>query len=256
MPLPKEKYFYRYPELENQVVIVTGGGSGIGQALVSDLLRNKARVVSIDLDNDATRRLIAEQSDAAGEVLFKTLDVADSAACGAAVDEAHARYGRIDGLLNVAAIAPRCDFSELTDEVLQRVIAVNLNGTLYPTRAVLRHMIPRRRGRIVNFASRIAISGHPGQSAYAATKGAVRSFSRNLALEVAQYGITVNTIFPTADTPIRREETPEEVRRVQELGIPQPYQVTSGILFWLSDAAREWTANELRSHRPFVKATD
>lgn len=236
---------YVYPELKDQVVIVSGGGSGIGQAVVMDLLGNGVRVASFDLSHDETQAK-ARELDAPGTLECLRVDVSDSASCRSAVDRIHEAHGRIDALLNIAGIAPRTEVPDLTDEIWDRVIRTNLSGTFYLTSAVLRHMIPKKRGRIVNFSSGIARMGRRGQAAYAASKGGVAAFSRTLAHEVHEHGITVNTIFPAADTPMMQREEPMRDMLVG-LGLPKPEQLTSGILFWLSDAAEAWTANEMET---------
>lgn len=235
----------RFTELRDQVVILSGGGSGIGQALLLDLLENDARVASLDVNNEATERLVRDRKRGENALLL-TVDVADSAACRAAVDRVHTAWGRIDALLNVAGIAPRAEIQDLTDEIWDRVIRTNLYGTFFLTREVLRYMIPRKRGRILNFSSGVAKMGRVGQVAYAASKGGVAALSKSLAHELQKHGITVNTIFPAADTPLmRREEPPQIVEMLHQMGLPEPSRLTSGILFWLSDAAKEWTGNEM-----------
>jgi NAD(P)-dependent dehydrogenase (short-subunit alcohol dehydrogenase family) len=194
--------------------VVTGGASGLGLGFAEGLAENGARVTILDVDakrvTDETRRLGDQGFDVRGEVL----DVTDHAALDKAIDSAAAAYGRLDvvfanagidsgpGFLGswVGAVRPRRPEGALenyTDERWNRVIDINLNGAFATMRAAARHMKPRKSGRIIVTTSLAALLVEPAiGSAYMAAKAGLAHLTRSVALELAAYGITVNSIAP------------------------------------------------------------
>lgn len=208
-----------------EVLVVTGGANGIGAALARAYTEVGGSAVVFD---------IAPPSGGL------EVDVSDRAAVFAAVEEVLARYGRIDGLVCAAAVQPRADVSVMDPIEWRRTLAVNLDGVVWCCQAVLPHMIERRHGTILMFASGLAHAGRAQASAYAASKGALIPFAKSLAAEVAQHRIRVNTVFPgVIDTPQFRaaNQGSERVHWEATTGIGLPQDVVGPLLFLLSDAA-------------------
>ena len=184
--------------LGGRVAIVTGGGHGIGKAYSRALAAAGASVVVADVDGAAAAAVASELGTRGHSV---RADVADEGSTRAMAESALARLGRIDILVNNAAIfatipITRGTIEEITVEEWDRVMAVNLRGVFLACRAVLPAMKHQRYGKIVNISSGTALSGSPTRIHYVASKGAILSFTRTLAREVGAAGITVNAIAP------------------------------------------------------------
>ncbi|MDR3386347.1 MAG: SDR family NAD(P)-dependent oxidoreductase [Rudaea sp.] len=183
-------------------VIVTGGASGMGEALVRDFVRHGAFVVSLDVNRDAGQS-IAEAATASGpgRAVFKYCDVSDEASVTAAFEQAVAVLGGLGCLIHAAGIAPGAPAEQIAAQSWDAVFAVNARGTLLANQAAFAHL-QAGGGRIINFASAAGLSGYPGKAAYAASKGAVLAWTRSIAREWGRYGITVNAIAPAIATPM------------------------------------------------------
>jgi len=228
--------------LAGRVAIVTGGAHGIGRAYCHALAGAGASVVVADIDGDAGSAVAAEIGDRAAAV---RTDVADEASTRAMAQTAVARFGRLDVLVNNAAIfatipITRGTIEEITVEEWDRVMAVNLRGVFLACRAVLPEMKRRRYGKIVNISSGTALSGSPTRIHYVASKGAVLSFTRTLAREVGAAGITVNAIAP-GSTLSEEDPTPETLAlrsaRVADRAIPRvqlPADIVGAVIFFAS----------------------
>jgi NAD(P)-dependent dehydrogenase (short-subunit alcohol dehydrogenase family) len=201
-------------DVEGHGVVVTGGASGLGLAFVEALAEHGARVTMLDVDpqrtQDETARLQAAGFDVRGEVV----DVTDHPALDAAIDAAAAEYGRLDVAFANAGIDPGPGFvgawagtsrprveegalERYTDERWNRVIDINLNGIFATMRAAARHMRPRRSGKIIVTTSLAATKSEAViGAAYMAAKAGAAHLMRNVALELAAYGINVNAIAP------------------------------------------------------------
>lgn len=187
--------------LDDRVIIVTGGANGIGRAYADGFVREGAKVVIADIDEPAARTAAREIEAGGGDALALNVDVADVASTEAMASAALDRFGRIDGLVNNAAIAIRvkhvnAPMEELPVEEWDRVIAVNLRGPFLCCRAVLPVMKKAKYGKIVNIASGTFFKGTPFISNYVASKGGVVGITRSLAREGGDFGITVNCIAP------------------------------------------------------------
>jgi NAD(P)-dependent dehydrogenase (short-subunit alcohol dehydrogenase family) len=213
------------------VLVVTGGASGIGAALAGAYA--DAGGTSIVLDVAAEPGLNGAE--------HHRVDVADRDAVFAAIEEVLDRHGRIDALVAGAAVQPRNDVIDTNPEEWRRTLAVNLDGVVWACQAVLPSMIERRSGSILVFASGLATNGRAQAAAYAASKGALVSYAKSLAAEVAPHRVKVNTVFPgVIDTPQFRDANPaggEREHWASTLGIGTPDDVVGPLLFLLSDAA-------------------
>jgi 3-oxoacyl-[acyl-carrier protein] reductase len=180
-------------KLDGKISLVTGGASGIGGAISELFAREGAKVVVLDLDLNKAKTFAARLSGGAFAV---QADVSDEGAVKAAFAEARKVGGEIDILVNSAGIDTTCEVAEMPTDMWDRMIAVNLRSIFLCTREVLPAMKQRKWGRIINLSSQLGHKGAPTMAHYCAAKAGVMGFTRSLAYEVAQEGITVNTINP------------------------------------------------------------
>jgi 3-oxoacyl-[acyl-carrier protein] reductase len=183
-------------KLAQKVALVTGGSRGIGAAIAKRLAADGAIVaITYAKDGVAAAAVVSAIECDGGKALAIRADAADVAAVKAAVEKTVATFGRLDVLVNNAGTAIPKTFEETTLEEMDRVINVNVRGTLAATQAALKHM--KSGGRIINTGSAVGERvSTPGLVAYAATKGAVKMFTQSLAREVGTRGITVNNVQP------------------------------------------------------------
>ena len=223
-------------EAAGDVIVITGGGNGIGRGLAKAAAQAGARVVICDVDRAAMDAAKAEHPN----IVAVTLDVSDRAAVFEAFGRIEKECGKIDGLVCAAAIQPRTAVADMPPDEWRRVFAINLDGVVWCYQAAIKGMIARRRGSIIAFTSGLASQGWPEASAYAATKGALISFVKSAAKEVAQHRVRFNLIAPgVIDTPQYRaaNQGADHERWKASTGVGTPEDVTGPLLFLLSDAA-------------------
>lgn len=198
--------------LQDRVAIVTGGNRGIGRAIARRFAAEGASIVIAGRDEAALARTEREIAAAGGRVLAVPADVADEAACERLIAAALERFGALDILVNNAAIASprRAPFAELTTEVWQQTLGVNLDGMFYCGRAAARAMVARGYGRIVNVLAIQAWSPLPDNAPYAASKGGGGSLTRSMAVDLAPRGVIVNAIAP-GPVYVAADEVPTDV---------------------------------------------
>jgi NAD(P)-dependent dehydrogenase (short-subunit alcohol dehydrogenase family) len=185
---------------DGRVAVITGAGTGIGAAHARLLAARGAAVVVNDLDGDAAESVVAELQAAGGQARADGGDIATEEGAAGLVAAAVGGFGRIDIVVNNAGLLRSAPFADLTTEVWDRVIAVNLRGTFLVTRAAWSHFAGQGYGRVVSTTSNSGLLGIVGSSAYAASKAAVWGLTRSLALEGAELGIHVNAVAPLAYT--------------------------------------------------------
>jgi len=191
--------------LKGRVAVVTGAGSGMGRAIAVRLAADGAAVAIWDVNGDGAAETAKLITDAGGAALAITADCAERAAIEAAAAETRAKFGPIGILVNNAGIAPFTPFLEVTDELLDRVLHINLRGPYIVTREIIPDMIAAKWGRIINITSSSVQTGSPAQSHYTSSKGGLLGFTKCLALEFGKSGITANMIPPgSIDTPMLR----------------------------------------------------
>lgn len=206
--------------LNGQTAIVTGASSGIGFA-ITRLLFDAGCLVAV-VGRDAARLRAAIDGIANDRRLAIACDVRDDAAVGAMVNQVTAAWGRVDMLVNSAGLFQTAPLSETTNELWDDMWQTNVNGTFYPTRAVVPGMIERGSGTIVVMSSVAAHRGYSGNTAYSASKYAVTGFARALSTEVRRKGVRVINVMPGPvatpiwdgkDLPLERTQmlTPDEV---------------------------------------------
>lgn len=234
--------------LEGKTAIVTGSGSGFGEGIAKILAREGASVVVNDIDEEGGLRVAGDIEAAGGRADFFRADVTSADDTRAMVEHARETFGRLDILVNNAGVAHRRkSMLDVTEDELDRILAVNVKGLYHTTNAA----IPAMRaggngGAIVNIASTAAVRPRPGLTWYNASKGAVTTLTRSMAVEFAPDNIRVNAVNPVAgETPLLPtflgEDTPEN-REAFRATIPlgrfsTPEDVGEAVLFLASDAA-------------------
>ena len=237
-------------DFTGKVALITGAASGMGAATAREFAAAGGHVVIVDLNAGLARNVAAEigvQEPIIG-------DVSDSAFCRRAVEMTLKRHGRLDILVNCAGIIFRADAQGTSDENWRRVMAVNVDGVFFMSRAAIGQMKKQGSGVIINFGSIWGGVGAAGVAAYCASKGAVHNLTRAMALEHARDGIRINAVCPgEVNTPMLASgrpspPTPEDLKRLGETMVPMgrladPVEIARVVLFLASDAASYMTGS-------------
>lgn len=182
--------------LEGMVLFITGAGSGIGRATSRVCAGYGAKIVATDVNGEAVAQTVNDIQAAGGEAIGLAMDVTDREQVKKAVADAVVKYGRIDGLFNNAGVGKPYPLLELTDEIFERVMKINLQGAFIVGTEVARVMIPNKKGRIVNSSSVAAFRGEHSMSTYCMAKASMAMLTQVMALEWTEYGITSVAISP------------------------------------------------------------
>jgi 2-hydroxycyclohexanecarboxyl-CoA dehydrogenase len=228
--------------LQDKVVVVTGAGRGMGQAIAERLAAEGARVAVTDVDRESALTTADKLDGAAG---FR-LDITDAGEVGVRIDEIVAALGPIDALVNNAGWDRMAPFLETDEDLWERVIDINLRGPIRMTKAVLPQMVERQGGRIVNISSDAGRVGSTGEAVYSACKAGIIGFGKTVAREMARYGITVNAICPgPTATPLLEsmvgkgnDKLIDSLKRgipMRRLGLPE--DIAGAVAFVVSDDA-------------------
>jgi NAD(P)-dependent dehydrogenase (short-subunit alcohol dehydrogenase family) len=228
------------PRFDGKVLLVTGGGSGLGAATARRFALEGGAVAVADLDADAARAVAAKLPSA----VALECDVSDEASVGAAVASVRETFGRLDCVFCSAGFVRFTPIEELTLDDWNRMLAVHLTGTFLVCRAALPLLRDSGGGAIVNMASASALLARPHLGAYAAAKGGVISFSRQLALDAHEYGVRVNTVAPgSVETPLLSGVyEPGAVPHAIQPRLAAPDEIATTVCFLLSDEASFITA--------------
>jgi NAD(P)-dependent dehydrogenase (short-subunit alcohol dehydrogenase family) len=227
--------------LERKTAVITGAGSGIGQASAYAMAREGASVAILDSNEEARRRTANELAAQKVDAAFFSVDVTSEDQVRAAVSQIIGRFGHIDILHNNAGIAVRHPVAEQDEQGWQTCMDVNLKGIFLCAKHVIPHMLDGG-GSIVNTSSVTGIVGVRNRADYSATKGAVVALTKNMALDYAQYQIRVNCICPGfVRTPMAKAllENPDKEKRLVDthplgrLGTPE--DVANAVVFLASD---------------------
>jgi len=235
----------------DRVALVTGSGRGIGRAIALKLAQRGATVVLNDIGDPEPLHGVAEEIKALGRPSLPVLaDVTSSDQVSHLVDTAVDTYGKIDILVNNAGITRDQLVMRMSEDDWDRVLTINLKGAFICTKAVLRHMLKQRWGRIISIASIVGIVGNPGQANYAASKAGIIGLTRSVAKEVASRGITANAIAPgfieTEMTHRLEEDRRQQIKQLIPLGyFGTAADVAAAVAFLASEEARYITGQIL-----------
>lgn len=225
---------------ENKTAFITGGGGYIGGTTARMLAAEGAAVAVCDINEESVTGTVNAIREAGGRAIGIVADVTRSASVDKAVAQTVAELGRVDIMVHVAGGSARGDMHDLveqSDEVIERVIGINMFGGIWSSRACAREMIRQGQGgRIINISSVVAVNGLRGCVEYGASKGGLIAMSRGLAKELAPYGITVNTVAPGI---VQRPGETNEAVKTNFLGVKCTAEdVANVILFLASEEAR------------------
>jgi 3-oxoacyl-[acyl-carrier protein] reductase len=232
----------------DRVALVTGAAQGIGRATALRLASEGARVAVVDVDAERAAPVVQRIEAAGAQAAAFGCDVSARDQVDATVEAVVSRFGRVDILVNNAGITRDNLLFKMSDDEWDSVLDVNLKSVFLLTRAVQRHMVEARYGRIVSLSSRSAL-GNRGQANYAAAKAGIQGLTATLAIELGPFNITVNAVAPgyvatpmTDATARRVGSTPEERQRIAAESTPlrrvaQPEEIASVIAFFASDDA-------------------
>ncbi len=247
--------------VQGKVALVTGGGSGLGEASALMLAREGAQVVLADLDEAAAKRVLRQVKAEGGEGMAAQMDVSQEADWERVIARIERRYKALHVAVNCAGInRGHQDPCETTLADWQAVMAVNLDGVFLGTKHCLRLMTASApvNGSIINVSSIMGLVGHPSIAAYNASKGGVRLYTKSVALSCAEKGLNVrvNSIHPGfIDTPLLRRSMerigdPVQAQKIYDALQPvgrlgQPQDIAYGVLYLASDESRFMTGAEL-----------
>ena len=233
--------------LEAKVAIITGSGGGIGRGIALRFGSLGAKVVVADLKSEGAKETVSLLEKAGGKGLALSTDITDRAQVQDMVKATIGTFGKLDILVNNAGWDIMEPFMQNNPELWDKVIAINLKGPIYSTRAVLEHFMGRKYGKIVNVSSDAGRVGSSGEAVYSACKGGIIAFTKTIAREMARYQINVNCVCPGAtDTPLLAEMTKGETgakiidamtKAVPFRRLAKPEDIAGAIAFLASDEA-------------------
>jgi len=239
--------------LEGKVALISGGARGQGAAEAKLFAGEGAKVVFGDILDDLGKQVEAEIHEVGGEALYIHLDVTNAADWASAVEAAVSRYGRLDVLVNNAGITIRKNVEDTTEEDWDRIMAINAKGVFLGTKQAIPAMRESGGGSIVNISSTAGLVGNPyGGASYAATKGAVRLFTKATAIQYANEGIRCNSVHPgLLETPMTQDmladaaHREERTQRIPLGRVGTAEDVAYGVLYLASDESSFVTGSEL-----------
>jgi NAD(P)-dependent dehydrogenase (short-subunit alcohol dehydrogenase family) len=234
--------------VEGKACVVTGAGSGIGKAIAQRLAEEGGKVLCVDLNAEAVATTVQNIQDTGGTAESFAADVSDAAQTDAFIQRCVEQYGSIDVLVNNAGVNLPGVFHEVSNEVIDKTLNVNVKGAIYGSRAAIPHMLKQGGGAIVNISSVNGLVSEPFLAIYSASKGAVVMLTKGIALDYAKQGIRCNCICPGwVDTPINYahaemlgglEKVYASIDSFQPIGRPgEPREIAHLALFLASDEA-------------------
>lgn len=234
--------------LKDKVAIVTGGSRGIGRAAALALAAQGAKlVVNFAHSSDAAEAVVQDIKESGGEAIALQADVSQNEAVENLIKQTLDKYKRIDVLVNNAGITQDTLLLRMKPEQWQAVIDLNLTGVFLCTKAVSKTMLKQRSGRIINIASVAGQMGNPGQANYSAAKAGVIGFTKTVAKEMAQRGVTVNAVAPGfIETDMTHDLKSEEIIKFIPLGrYGKPEEVAGTIRFLAADPAAAYITGQV-----------
>ncbi len=242
-------------ELSGQIAIVTGAAEGIGEEIAKTLASEGAKVVIADINLEGAKGVASEIQKMGGLAQAVKTDVTQAQEVDEMVRGVHEAWGRIDLLVNnVGGFQDFPSIVETTEEEWDRVVALNLKSVFLCSRAVVRNMLERKAGRIINIASIAGVTPNPNMTSnfpYGAAKAGVIGLTKHLAKELGPYGITVNAISPSATltSRIRKLMDPQSLEKISEISplrqLVEPQDCAKAVLFLASEGARYITGINL-----------
>lgn len=226
-------------KLKDKVAIITGAGSGIGEATALEFVKEGAKVAICDINEEGAKSVADKCKATGGEAEAYKLDVSNKGMIDEVFQKVKERFGRLDILINNAGITKDALSLKMTEEQWDSVLNVNLKGTFLCAQAAAAIMKEQNYGRIVNTSS-IGILGNIGQTNYASSKMGILGLTRTMALELARYNITVNAISPGATKTPMTAKIPEEIAQQFVKSIPfrrfaEPEEIAKVHTFFASD---------------------
>ncbi|MFP4081216.1 MAG: 3-oxoacyl-[acyl-carrier-protein] reductase [Candidatus Aminicenantes bacterium] len=226
----------------DRVSVVTGASQGIGEAIALHLAEEGAEIILVDIQEDKLEQLAQRIKDRKGKAHPLAADVSRMEEAAKAAEKVLTDHHKIDHLVNNAGITRDNLFLRMKEEEWDAVLAVNLKGVFNFCKAVIRAMISRRYGRIINLSSVVGLMGNVGQTNYSASKAGVVGFTKSLAREVASRGITVNAVAPGYVDTAMTQKLPDSAKKAFLELIPMrrfaaPEEVAHLVKFLLSDEA-------------------
>jgi len=248
--------------VKDKVVVLTGAASGIGRSTAILFAKEGAILHIFDIDEEGLKQTYDLIEDGKDKVSFMRLDVTNFADVKKAIDDVYEKHGRIDALIANAGVVRVGQVEDFPEEDYDLLINVNLKGTFFTCKAAVPYFKKQRFGIIITLASVAAHIGQNNHANYCSTKAGVLGFTKALALDMAPYGVRVNSVSPGAtDTPMLRSDVTkeakqrgisfEEVRKeFEEQGVmgrwAEPEEIATGILFLATDDASYMTGADLR----------
>lgn len=230
--------------LENKTAVVTGGSRGIGYAIVEGFLAEGASVILCASRQETADKAVAKLKEANPDAPVEGIwpDLSDYAAVKAAFDQIAEKYGHIDILVNNAGVSESTPFSKYTEELMDKVLDLNIKGVYNCSRAAADHMEAQKSGVIINTSSMVSIYGQPAGIAYPTSKFAVNGFTLSLARELGPKGIRVNAVAPGITNTDMMQAVPKEVIEPMIAQIPlrrmgEPEDIANAVVFLASEKA-------------------
>jgi 3-oxoacyl-[acyl-carrier protein] reductase len=235
-------------DLTGEIALVTGASRGIGAAIADLLAARGAKVIGTATTESGAVAISARMAAAGG--IGKVLNVTDSAAVDVLIDEIGKSIGPVSVLVNNAGITRDQILMRMKDEDWNAILDTNLSSVYRTSKAVMRGMMKARKGRIINIASVIGLTGNAGQSNYAAAKAGIIAFSKSLAKEIGSRGITVNVVAPGFIQTDMTDALPEEAKTalMQQIALGRlgsPSDIAEAVAFLASPAAAYITGETL-----------
>lgn len=235
--------------LEGKVAVVTGGGSGIGRAISLQLAQDGAAISVWDLNSESAEQTVEMIIKAGGRAMACIGDASSKADIALGAEQTRREFGPISILVNNAGISAFTPFMSITEEMMDRMLAINVKGPMLCCQEIIPDMLSLEWGRIINISSSSAQTGAPMMCHYSASKGGVIAFTKSLGLELASKGITVNNVPPGfVDTPMLRQSPVDIDKQIEASPMKRagaPEDIAAACSFLASERAGYITGQTL-----------